>query len=164
MPHKKPEARRESRRLWRGRNQEQIRAYKRAYRKNNRDRIAQYRRARRSSGLDSRIASPAPRGDYYVRYHSQNKNDAAYMAARSARDALRRQRTAKWANMFFISEIYHLARLRTKALGVAHEVDHKIPLRGKLVSGLHVENNLSILTKSENRSKAARFVETYHAL
>ena len=59
----------------------------------------------------------------------------------------------KWANVFFMQEVYHLARLRTKALRVPHEVDHIVPILGKTVCGLHCEANLQVLPKSENRAK-----------
>jgi len=39
------------------------------------------------------------------------------------------------------------------------EVDHIIPLKGKMVSGLHVLSNLQILPKEENRRKANKFIE-----
>jgi hypothetical protein len=63
------------------------------------------------------------------------------------------QRTPKWADLKKIKDFYIEAERLTKETGIPHEVDHIIPLQGKLVSGLHVHNNLQILTRSENRSK-----------
>jgi len=41
------------------------------------------------------------------------------------------------------------------------EVDHKIPLNGKTVSGLHVLANLQVLERSTNRSKGNKLYEEY---
>ena len=63
-----------------------------------------------------------------------------------------------WANSFFIREIYELAALRTKALGQKFVVDHIVPLRGKKVCGLHVENNLQIIPEWMNAAKGNRYI------
>lgn len=69
----------------------------------------------------------------------------------------RAQATPKWADKDKIEEIYEACRTLTKKTRRKHQVDHIIPLRGKLVCGLHVENNLQILTKLANRSKSNKF-------
>lgn len=62
-----------------------------------------------------------------------------------------------WANKEKIKRMYLEARRLTKATGIKHEVDHIIPSNHELVCGLHVENNLQILTERENIAKSNTF-------
>ena len=64
--------------------------------------------------------------------------------------------TPKWANEFFIEEIYDLAQLRSKALGIKFHVDHIVPLLSDKVCGLHEENNLQIIPALANLKKNNR--------
>lgn len=74
----------------------------------------------------------------YNRYHGR------------LREIAESRQTPVWANRSAILEIY-----ANKPEG--HHVDHVIPLRGKLVSGLHVENNLQYLPAEENMRKHNTF-------
>lgn len=60
--------------------------------------------------------------------------------------------TPGWADAEKIVAIYAEA----KRLGLT--VDHIIPLKSSLVCGLHVENNLQLLSKAENSSKRNHFI------
>lgn len=64
--------------------------------------------------------------------------------------------TPAWANEFFIEEAYDLAQQRTRVTGMEWEVDHIVPLRSKLVSGLHVEYNLQVIPAVMNKQKGNR--------
>ena len=66
------------------------------------------------------------------------------------------RRSPKWANEFFIEEAYRLAAMRTKMLGYKWHVDHIVPLKSKLVCGLHVENNLRVIPAKDNLIKGNR--------
>jgi hypothetical protein len=62
-----------------------------------------------------------------------------------------------WANKFFIKEAYNLAKLREKITGFKWHVDHEVPLKSKLVCGLHCEYNLQVIPAVKNISKGNRF-------
>ena len=65
-------------------------------------------------------------------------------------------RTPAWANNDAIKQIYiECAKRRTQGENVV--VDHIIPLQGKIVSGLHVAENLRIICAKENSLKSNRF-------
>ncbi len=69
-----------------------------------------------------------------------------------ARKALQCPKWLDAAQHAAILEVYkYCAQLNTGP--VKYEVDHIVPLHGKLVSGLHVPWNLQVLTKTENAAK-----------
>lgn len=74
----------------------------------------------------------------------------------------KRNRTPKWLSkdeIWVIQEAYKLATLRTKIFGFKWEVDHIIPLHGKLASGLHVPLNLQVIPMKINRSKSNKLLQ-----
>jgi hypothetical protein len=72
-------------------------------------------------------------------------------------DASKIQATPKWANIERIKCYYSVASMLNREGLEVWTVDHIVPLRGKKVCGLHVENNLRVITKSENSSKRNHF-------
>ena len=92
-------------------------------------------------------------------YHSQQtrkclKHHVQALADNAARRAGLQRATPKWVDRKKIKNIYKECVLTTLRTGIKHEVDHIIPLCGKLVSGLHVHWNLQIIKATENRIKS----------
>jgi len=88
-----------------------------------------------------------------VRAATRRKTDAGrkYFKAKCAeRRAKKLKATVGWANVDAIARIY-------AGCPPGYHVDHIIPLRGKNVSGLHVEANLQYLPASENFRKHNKF-------
>ena len=88
---------------------------------------------------------------YYNKHRAKRLHDAAL------RRAEKKRKTPAWANLKKIERIYQLSAWASKFTDEPLEVDHIIPLKGDLISGLHVEHNLQIISKSENRAKNNRW-------
>lgn len=72
------------------------------------------------------------------------------------RRAAKLQATPGWTNHAAIEQLYADAARLTRETGIKHEVDHVVPLQGRIVRGLHWEGNLQILPKHENVRKHNR--------
>lgn len=90
--------------------------------------------------------------EYYTEYFLANKVDYVVRAAK--RRATVKNATPGWSDNKAIKEIYKEAERLTLTTGIIHHVDHQIPLQHDNVCGLHVVDNLQILTQTENCSKS----------
>ena len=95
------------------------------------------------------------------RYKEYTANNPNIPRARLAkRRAKKLQATPHWLtekDHDRIKHIYWMADLITKITGEQHHVDHITPLQGENVCGLHVPENLQILTATENLSKGNKW-------
>lgn len=82
-----------------------------------------------------------------------------FIANNHKRRAAQDRATPQWCDMKKITEIYRLARELTKKTGVKYVVDHIYPIKGKYVSGLHVHENLQIITHVENLRKSNKLLD-----
>jgi len=74
------------------------------------------------------------------------------------KQCLMRKHRPPWADKEMIKAIYSGARIATMLFERDFQVDHIVPLNHKYISGLHVPDNLQILTAEENLIKSNRFI------
>lgn len=92
----------------------------------------------------------------------RKRKPEVHRAIGSARRARRRGATPPWvteAMKLEMKSIHQLAVSMTKEIGQRVDVDHIVPLDGKIVCGLHVPWNLRPLLHSENASRTKMFTE-----
>jgi hypothetical protein len=135
-------------------NKEQLSARRRKWRQENAE-------AEAARDLRRRRANPERHRERSARWAAQNRE------AVNSKSAIRRARSRKaqpgWLTAAEIGQIllrYKEAKTISGLTGVAHEVDHIVPINGDLVCGLHVPWNLRVIPMRENRRKAKKFAGT----
>lgn len=113
---------------------------------------------RRAASLERSIAQRKHSPDSVRRYKREweKRNPHVQTEKNRIRGIAAHRARSPWRNRFFVSEIYALARLRTRILGFKWHVDHIVPLRHPLVCGLHNEFNLRAIPAVENIAKGNR--------
>ena len=121
---------------YRDANKEKVAARNKAYRDTNKEKVAASRKAWRESHPYQHSATTAKgrakRYNALPSWYSQTHHDQ-------------------------IIGIYEERDRITQATGVQHEVDHILPLNGDTVSGLHIPDNLQIITRTENKQKGNKY-------
>jgi 5-methylcytosine-specific restriction endonuclease McrA len=135
---------------WIANNREQVRASAAAYSAKNRQAVT-----RRTAAW--RKANPTRHAEHVKRYAQSRQH---ILRAKLARRRARKLRaTPPWLtdeHKMLILAIYDQAVRLSTETGMAHEVDHIIPLQGDNVCGLHVPWNLRVTTMRANRAKGNR--------
>ncbi len=117
---------------WRDENKEIVKAASLAYRLNNKEKVKQSMKK------------------------WMQENQGKVIANIAKRRIAKIKRTPKWLTAEQIKQIQHIyleAKMLEVETGIKHHVDHILPLQGKLVSGLHVPENLRVIPAVENHRK-----------
>ena len=137
-----------------------------AYREENREHRLEVKRLHREKTLEQRVeygkqyreknkeALKAYKDEYMKRYYAENRSD--FIARNKERLSQQIKATPQWADQAKIKEFYAAADFLGMVTGEGHHVDHIVPLRSKIVCGLHTEQNLQVLPASDNLRKSNR--------
>jgi hypothetical protein len=138
-------------------NKEQRARTKREWYLQNKDHCKQRSSKKNSSEYNSEYYR-ANREEILLKAKLRSKENPGVSTARSRKyQASKLQRTPPWADMSAVVAFYTEAKRLEELTGIKFHVDHIVPLQGELVSGLHVESNLQLLTAHENQSKSNSF-------
>jgi hypothetical protein len=138
----------------------------------NRKRVKAYRAAgKRNSTKESqayRLKYPGKRNEYKNQYYKEHYATPRILKTaqelKLTKDAGRERRhklhtRPKWADLEKIKTYYAIRDwLNYTTFGRHYQVDHVVPIMGKDVCGLHVENNLAVVTAEYNMKKSNKLL------
>lgn len=147
------DALRESKREYHAANSEKINARSREWYAANRDRVSAYNRKKY---IENRTAISEQSARWYAANKDRHaKNCAAWRAKNNDKlrayfaeyEAAKMRRVPPWADQAATRKVY-------TDCPKGMQVDHVVPLFGRLVCGLHVHTNLQYLTPAANQRKS----------
>ena len=100
------------------------------------------------------------RREYRKELKKTLKAKASNNASYAKRRAAKLQRTPSWLteqDLRVIKGFYTIAQMLSKVNNEVWHVDHRIPLQGVFVSGLHVPSNLQLMRGIENETKRNKY-------
>jgi len=96
----------------------------------------------------------------HAEYKRKNRDKGARWAAKRRANLLKVSGYGnEELNELVLQEAYTVAKERTEATGVQHDVDHIIPLQGRNACGFHCWNNVQVIPRMENLKKANKLIE-----
>lgn len=140
----------EQSKAYRAKNAHRLRQEHKTWYEANRERLSTLRKLRYQ---ETKEASR----EYSLKFKKENR--AYYNAVGRLRSLKKKNATPKWLTTEHLEQMhfkYMLADLAAFETGIAHHVDHIIPIMGRTVCGLHVPWNLQVLTQEENLKKGNR--------
>ena len=140
---------------WREENREKVILYVARWQRKNPEKKRLYNKRWRESHTEY-IENNKEHHRFLCRLWELN-NPEKHNASQARRRASKIFATPIWADEKAINWIYLEAVRLTRETGIKHVVDHIIPLQGKSVCGLHVENNLRVIPEIENLKKGNRY-------
>jgi hypothetical protein len=113
----------------------------------------------RENHYRNRVGTPQAKAKELARQTQWKKDNYGYVChINRIREVNKKQRMPAWSDPEAIRKIYEdCAALNEKHGPRSYHVDHIVPLQGKTVSGLHVENNLQILKAVDNLKKSNKY-------
>ncbi len=151
------------------------------YRNKHKEKYAKYsKEIRKRTGEYYRNNTDKCRATSRARYHNLPEEAKTIVAIKAAlyaklnpgkaqaRVAMRRSKLRKAAPNWLtdehnrqITEVYEIAKQRNEITPNSFHVDHIVPIRGKIVCGLHVPWNLQILSAADNIRKSNAILDEY---
>ena len=145
--HEKKLERKESKAAYYLDNKDKINARNKAYYHSNASAASEKKK------LYNEIPENKQRKSQYNKAYAQ-QHKAGVCARAKKYQASKIGRTPSWANEELIKPYYDVCAFFNEVNGyVKYHVDHIIPLQGKIVSGLHVHNNLQVILAVDNVRK-----------
>lgn len=137
----------EYKKAWAKANAEKVRESRKRYEEKNLEKVTAYRTSEKFKQITRKNV---------IKY--QRKYPEKTVAKVRKRQMLKLKATPLWVNYTRIEALYSLAAMLTNSTGEKHHVDHIIPIKNKLVCGLHVYENLRVIPAKQNLAKSNKFV------